>query len=100
MTAKKIVIQVLVRLALLVIPLFGVWLWMYLSYDPHKLCEGNNHRHTMGPVGYVILGGIVFIVWFLAVLFDLILRIFKDNRISFGLIFLIIFAGIFLMIFI
>ncbi|WP_293312230.1 hypothetical protein [Pedobacter sp. UBA5917] len=86
---KTLTRQIIERLALLVIPLFGVYLLMEFTYNPHALCVGNEHRHTMGPVGYIILGAAIIIIWVLAIIFEQIWRYFKkDRKISFLMVFL------------
>ncbi|WP_316824652.1 hypothetical protein [Pedobacter miscanthi] len=88
-TKKSLLKQILARLALLILPLLGIYLLMEFFYDPHARCTGNEHHHTMGPVGYVILAAAVVIFWVLAIIFEQILRYFKkDRKISFLIIFL------------
>lgn len=85
--------QILVRIALLVLPLLGVYLMMVFTYDPHKYCTANEHRHTMGPVGYLVLGVFVTMVWVLAIVFEMIWRYFKkDWKISITVYLLLVLA--------
>ncbi|MDQ0967647.1 dolichyl-phosphate-mannose--protein O-mannosyl transferase [Flavobacterium sp. W4I14] len=81
---KTLVRQILVRLAFLVLPLLAIYLLMEFTYNPHALCTANEHRHTMGPVGYIVLAAAVVVIWFLAIIFEQIWRYFKkDRKISF-----------------
>lgn len=92
MNAKKTLTrQIIERLALLVIPLLGLYLLMKFTYNPHALCTANEHRHTMGPVGYVILAAAIIMIWLLAIIFEQIWRYFKEDRkISFLMLLVII----------
>lgn len=90
MTKQPIYIHILIRLAFLIVPLLGIYLLMEFTYDPHKLCDGDYHRHTMGPVGYVLMGGFICVVWFLAVIVEIIWKYFnKDKTVLSLLIFLL-----------
>lgn len=57
MKTKRILLQLLFRFSFLLVPLFSLYLRYTFSYDPHARCEGEDHRHTGGPVGYVIIAG-------------------------------------------
>lgn len=55
MMTKEIIIHIAKRLgivAILIGIIFGIW---YLSYDPHKHCIGDEHRHTDGGLGLFIM---------------------------------------------
>lgn len=80
MKKKSFYLQILIRLAFLIVPLLVIYLLMVFTYDPHKLCQGDFHRHTMGPVGYFIMGGLVCIFWFLGILIELIWRYFNKDK--------------------
>lgn len=80
MNKKPIYIQILIRLAFLIVPWLCIYLLIMFTYDPHKLCDGDNHRHTMGPIGYFIMGGLVFIFWVVGILIELIWRYFNKDK--------------------
>jgi len=78
---QSVAVQMLFRIALLIILLLGVYLLMLFTYDPHKRCVGDDHHHTMGPIGYVILAVAIAIFWCIAIVVELISRYFsKDQR--------------------
>lgn len=55
MTPKQICIHIAKRLVIFLILIgiiFGIW---YLTYDPHKRCIGDEHRHTDGGLGLFIM---------------------------------------------
>lgn len=90
MKPQPIYIQILIRLAFLVVPLLGLYLLMEFTYDPHAHCDGDNHRHTMGPVGYVLMGGFICVIWAAAVIIEIIWRYFnRDKKVLPLLIFLV-----------
>jgi len=94
MKSKALVIQILIRFGILLIPLLAIYLLMVFTYNPHAHCIGNEHRHTMGPVGYVIFAVMVTVFWCLAMLTEITIRLFKkDKRIAYLLIFVLVFAG-------
>lgn len=90
MKQQPIYIEILIRLAFLMVPLLGLYVLMEFTYDPHKLCDGDYHRHTMGPVGYVLMSGFICVIWFIAIIFEIIWRYFnKDKKVLPLLIFLL-----------
>ncbi|SOD13342.1 hypothetical protein [Pedobacter xixiisoli] len=80
MKQHPLYIQILIRLAFLIVPLLGLYLLMVFTYDPHKLCDGDYHRHTMGPVGYVLMGGFICVIWFIAMIIEIIWRYFNSDK--------------------
>jgi len=101
MKQQPLYVQILIRLAFLVVPLLAIFLLMEFTYDPHKLCDGDNHRHTMGPIGYILMGGFVCVTWFLAIIIEIIWRYFnRDKKVLFLLIFLIVIGVLTLMFFV
>ena len=93
MKKKRVYTQILIRLAILIVPLLGIYLLMVFTYDPHKLCEGDYHRHTMGPVGYFIMGGLICIFWLAGILIELIWRYFNKDKKVLWLLFLLAALG-------
>ena len=98
---KVIIIHFLKRLAILILPLLSLFLLYYFLYDPHTLCEGDDHRHTAGPVGYVLLAGAIIVIWGIALIIEIIWRLIKKDRTSslvnlFLLIILVLFLLFFL----
>lgn len=58
---QSLFLQLLIRLTFLALSLFGIYLLMVFTYNPHKLCAGIEHRYTMGPAGYLIMALFVFV---------------------------------------
>jgi hypothetical protein len=55
MTTKEIILHIAKRSGIILIIMgmvFGFW---YLTYDPHKYCIGDDHRHTDGGLGLFIM---------------------------------------------
>lgn len=97
---KVIIIHFLKRLAILVFPLLSLFLLYYFLYDPHTLCVGDGHRHTAGPVGYVLLAGAIVVFWGIALIAEIIWRLIKKDRTSsFVNLFLLVFVVLFLLFF-
>lgn len=96
MKKYSLTVQILIRLAFLVVPLLIIFLLMEFTYDPHSRCEGNEHRHAGGPVGYFLMGFAVCILWTLFNLIDVGMRFYKrdQNAGRFFIIFLIIGAAL------
>ncbi|MNK17608.1 hypothetical protein D3C87_358000 [compost metagenome] len=94
MKKKPLYIEILIRLAFLILPLLGLYLLMELTYDPHKLCDGDNHRHTMGPIGYFFMGGMVCAFWFAAIIIELLWRYFNKNKKVLSLLIFLLALGI------
>ena len=92
MKTQSIAVQILIRLAFLVVPLLILYLLMEFTYDPHSRCEGDDHRHDGGPVAYLLLGFAVCILWTLFNLIEVGVRFYKrdQNAGKFFLIFLAI----------
>lgn len=87
----------LVRLCILVLPLAGLFLLYYFLYDPHALCEGGEHRHTGGPVGYVLLAGAIIVIWSIALIGEIVWRLIKKDSAALSInVFLLILVGLFL----
>lgn len=97
MKTKSLIKHLLTRLAILALPLIALFLLYYFLYNPHALCEGDEHRHTGGPVGYVLLAGAIIVFWSIALIGEIIWRLIKkDSAISFVNVFLLILVGLFL----
>mgnify|MGYP003574958495 CR=1 FL=1 len=95
---KVIIKHLLIRFAILAVPLFSLFLLYYFLYDPHTLCVGDYHRHTGGPFGYVLLAGAIVVFWGIALIAEIILRLVKKDRTSSLInLFLLIFVVLFLL---
>ena len=96
MKKQSLTVQILIRLAFLVVPLLIIFLLMEFTYDPHARCDGDEHRHAGSPVGYVILAFAVCIFWTLLNLIEVGLRFYKrdQNAGKFFLIFLLLGAAL------
>lgn len=55
MMTKEIIIHIAKRFGIIIIliaAIFGLW---YVSYDPHRHCIDDEHRHTDGGLGLFIM---------------------------------------------
>lgn len=43
---------ILKRVLILIVPIVIAFLITFLTYDEHKYCFGNEHRHVMGYMGF------------------------------------------------
>lgn len=96
MKAKPLYVQILIRMAFLIVPIIAVYFLVVFNYDPHERCVGDEHRHTMGPMfGFVIFSGFISGFWLLAIILELIYRHFDKNKeVAYWLIFLIVMASL------
>ena len=81
MKKKPLYIQILVRLAFLIVPIRALYFLIVFNYDPHQHEVNGEHRHTMGPMfGFVIFSGFIAGFWVLAMIIELIYRYFDKNK--------------------
>ena len=102
MKKQPLYIQILIRLAFLILPIVALYFMVVFNYDPHERCIGDEHRHTMGPwFGFIIFSSIIAGIWLLAIIIELIYKRFNTNkRVAYWLILLIVMASLSLLIFI
>ena len=95
MKKKHLYIQILIRLAFLILPIVALYFLVVLNYDPHEHDVNGEHRHTMGPMfGFVIFSSIIAGIWLTAIIIELIYKYFnKDKRVAYWLIFLVVAAS-------
>ncbi|MFD2909732.1 hypothetical protein ACFSX9_13425 [Flavobacterium ardleyense] len=81
---QPVYIQVLIRLSFLIIPIVGLYFLVVFNYDPHARCDGDEHRHTMGPMfGFVVYSGVIAFLWLIAMSLELIWRHFSSNKLKY-----------------
>lgn len=102
MKKKPLYIQILIRLAFLIVPVVALYFLVVFNYNPHERCIGDEHRHTMGPwFGFIIFSGMIAGIWLLAISIELIYKHFNTKKkLAYCLIFLIVMASLSLLIFI
>ncbi|TDG36448.1 hypothetical protein EZJ43_07985 [Pedobacter changchengzhani] len=95
-------LQILIRLAFLIVPIVILYFLVVFNYNPHERCIGDEHRHTMGPMfGFLIFSGFIVVIWLLAMIIELIYRRFdKNKKVAYWLIFLVVMASLAIMFFI
>ena len=73
--------QIVIRLLFLIVPIIGLYFLVVYNYNPHARCDGDEHRHTMGPMfGFVIYSIVLFILWLIGISIELILRRYSIDR--------------------
>lgn len=102
MKKKTLYVQILIRLAFLILPIVALYFLAVFNYDPHKRCIGDEHRHTMGPwFGFIIFSSIIAGIWLVGIVIELIYRKFDNNKkVAYWLIFLVVMASLALTIFV
>lgn len=96
MKTKPLYIQILVRLAFLIVPILAFYFLLVFNYNPHERCIGDERRHTMGPMfSFVIFSGFIAEFWLLGMIVELIYKHFdKNKKIAYWLIFLVVMASL------
>ena len=102
MKKKPLYIQVLIRLAFLILPIVALYFLVVFNYNPHERCVGDEHRHTMGPMfGFVMFSSLIAGIWLVAIVIELIYKKFNTNKkVAYWLIFLVLMAGLALLFFV
>ncbi len=71
---------ILKRVLILIVPIVSVFVLTFLTFDEHKHCVGNEHRHVMGYMGFYFFS----IFWFSACgiyfLIEIIFEFFKRRK--------------------
>ena len=80
MNAKKIILHLLIRIGILVLLVGSVFLLWYLTFDPHKNCDANGHRHVDGGLGMFIMAYIVVQAFYLGLLIEMIYLFVKKKQ--------------------
>ena len=102
MKKKPLYIQVLIRLAFLILPIVALYFLVVFNYNPHERCVGDEHRHTMGPMfGFVMFSSLIAGIWLVAIVIELIYKKFNTNKkVAFWLLFLVVMASVALLFFV
>lgn len=80
MDFKKIVFHALMRVAILLLLLGSLFFFWSISFDPHKNCEGDMHRHVDGGLGLFILGFLIIQMYCIALLVEMISLFTKKRK--------------------
>lgn len=102
MKKQPLYIQILIRLAFLIMPIVALYFLVVFNYNPHEHDVNGEHRHTMGPwFGFIIFSSIIAGIWLVAIIIELIYRKFGNNKkVAYWLIFLVVMASLALMFFV
>ena len=71
MNSKKIILHLLIRIGILIFLTGSIFLFWYFTFDPHKFCDENGHKHVDGGLGMFILLFIVIIVFYLGLIIEM-----------------------------
>lgn len=71
MNSKKIIFHLLIRIGILIFLTGSVFLFWYFTFDPHKFCDENGHKHVDGGLGVFILLFIVIVVFYLGLIIEM-----------------------------
>ncbi|MFH7016259.1 hypothetical protein [Flavobacterium sp. FlaQc-47] len=80
MNAKKVVFHLLIRIGILVILLSLVFLLWYFTFDPHKYCDEDGHKHVDGGLGMFIMAFIIVQSFFWGLLIEMIYLFVKKKQ--------------------
>ncbi len=73
---------ILKRVLIIVVPIILVFILTFLTFDEHKHCVGNEHRHVMGYMGFYFFS----IFWLSACgfffLIEIILELLKRRKLK------------------
>lgn len=68
------------RLLILVIPIILMLVFHFITFDEHKRCIGNVHRHVDGFLGIVMLIGFWLFIWLILMIIELIFNLLKKHN--------------------
>lgn len=71
---------ILKRVLILLVPIVLVFLINYLTFDEHKNCVGNNHRHVMGYMGFYFFSMFWISACGIYLFIEIILEFFKRRK--------------------
>jgi len=96
MDLKKIILHLVIRIGILVLLLALVFLFWHFTYDPHKFCDENGHKHVDGGLGFFIICFIITKAFYFGLLIEMIyLFVKKQQKLAFAnLGFLVVSLGI------
>ncbi|WP_343588995.1 hypothetical protein [Flavobacterium sp.] len=78
---KKVILHLGIRIGIL-LSLFGllVLYWSFI-YDPHSLCDQDQHRHTDAGLGMFVLALFITVFFYFGLLIEMIYLFVKKKRI-------------------
>lgn len=80
MLLRKVILHLTIRIGILML-LFGlVFSFWHFTYDPHKFCEGDEHRHVDGGLGFFIILFIITQLFYCGLLIEMIYLFVKKNK--------------------
>jgi len=80
MNTKKIILHLVIRIGILVLLLSLVFLFWYFTFDPHKFCDENGHKHVDGGLGMFIMLFLITQMFYLALLIEMIYLFVKKKQ--------------------
>lgn len=80
MDLKKIILHLIIRIGILVLLLAAVFLFWHFTFDPHKHCEGDEHRHVDGGLGLFIIGFLITQAFYFGLLIEMIYLFVKKKK--------------------
>jgi hypothetical protein len=69
--------KIIVRVLFLLVPVAVLVIWHELTFDPHRLCIGDDHRHVDGFLGIALLSLFWFYLWLAFILFEIVYMLLK-----------------------
>ncbi len=79
MSSKKSVYHLLIRIGILTLLIGTVFVIWCLTFDPHKYCDNNIHRHVDGGLGMVVMTFMTVSIYYF-ILFIEMLYLFVKKR--------------------
>ncbi|MDW8849597.1 hypothetical protein SD960_05785 [Flavobacterium sp. MMLR14_040] len=80
MSSKKIILHLLIRIGILILLTGSVFLFWYFTFDPHKFCDENGHKHVDGGLGMFIMIFLISQMFYLGLLVEMIYLFVKKER--------------------
>lgn len=80
MISKKIIFHLLIRIGILIFLTGLVFLFWYFTFDPHKFCDENGHKHVDGGLGMFIMIFLISQMFYLGLLVEMIYLFVKKER--------------------
>jgi len=80
MISKKIIFHLLIRIGILIFLTGLVFLFWYFTFDPHKFCDENGHKHVDGGFGMFIMIFLISQMFYLGLLVEMIYLFVKKER--------------------
>ena len=79
MNSKNTIYHLLIRIGILTLIIGVAFLFWYLTFDPHKYCDGEKHRHVDVGLGLAISILMVVSVYYIGLFVEMV-YLFTKNR--------------------